>query len=161
NFKSIREQTLKLGPLNVLIGGNGSGKSNLVQVFRFLREIVTKNLANYTLRKGGADSLLYFGRKRSSRMSFHLEFSSGSTSNAYLVELEGTDKDELFIASETAFYHQRKTYPNPYDLPIAHASRESRLKENSHICARQVAADLESYRVYHFHDTSDTAKVKG
>jgi len=31
----------------------------------------------------------------------------------------------------------------------------------NHICARQVVNDLESYRVYHFHDTSDTAAVKG
>jgi hypothetical protein len=27
NFKSIREQTLALGKLNVFIGGNGAGKS--------------------------------------------------------------------------------------------------------------------------------------
>ena len=40
NFKSIRDQTLKLGPLNIFIGGNGSGKSNLIEVFRFLHEIV-------------------------------------------------------------------------------------------------------------------------
>ena len=41
NFKSIREQTLALGRLNVLIGANGSGKSNLIEAFRFLREIVS------------------------------------------------------------------------------------------------------------------------
>ena len=40
NFKSIREQELRLLPLNVFIGGNGSGKSNLINVFRFLKEIV-------------------------------------------------------------------------------------------------------------------------
>jgi len=51
NFKSIREQTLALGPLNVFIGGNGAGKSNLIEVFRFLREIVNQNLAGYTLKE--------------------------------------------------------------------------------------------------------------
>ena len=77
NFKSIREQTLALGRLNVFIGGNGAGKSNLIGVFRFLREIVNQNLAGYTGIKGGADSLLYFGRKRSPEMSFRLEFGEG------------------------------------------------------------------------------------
>jgi len=48
SFKSIREQTLALGRLNVFIGGNGAGKSNLIEVFRFLREIVNQNLADYT-----------------------------------------------------------------------------------------------------------------
>src|SRR6266478_1165542 len=47
NFKSIREQTLALGRLNVFIGGNGAGKSNLIEAFRFLREIVNQNLAGY------------------------------------------------------------------------------------------------------------------
>jgi ABC-type uncharacterized transport system ATPase subunit len=37
NFKSIREQELLLQTLNVFIGGNGSGKSNLIDVFRFLK----------------------------------------------------------------------------------------------------------------------------
>src|SRR5208283_1995655 len=88
NFKSIREQTLALGRLNVLIGGNGAGKTNLIEAFRFLREIVNQNLAGYTGTKGGADTLLYFGRKRSPEMSFRLEFAEGGTTSSYLVKLK-------------------------------------------------------------------------
>lgn len=161
NFKSIREQTLALGKLNVFIGGNGAGKSNLIEAFRFLREIVNQNLAAYTGTKGGADTLLYFGRKRSSVMSFRLEFGEGDTSNAYLVELRGTDEDSLLISSETAYYHERKKYPSPYVKGVSSFTKESKLKAVDHICAREVMSDLESYRVYHFHDTSDTAAVKG
>src|SRR5277367_3432840 len=110
NFKSIRDQTLALGPLNVFIGGNGSGKSNLIQVFRFLREIVSQNLAAYTGTKGGADSLLYFGRKRSPLMSFFLEFGEGHVSNSYRVVLQGTDADDFIISNEIAYYHDKKAY---------------------------------------------------
>src|SRR5712691_4573225 len=92
NFKSIREQTLRLNSLNVFIGGNGSGKSNLVEVFRFLREIVNQNLGAYTARKGGADALLHFGRKTSPLMELNVEFSdSPKKSNAYKVSLVGTN----------------------------------------------------------------------
>src|SRR5438105_3251307 len=98
NFKSIREQALELGRLNVFIGANGAGKSNLIEVFRFLREIVNQNLAGYTGMKGGADALLYFGRKRSPQMSFRLEFGEGDTSNAYSVDLRATDEDSLMIS---------------------------------------------------------------
>lgn len=161
NFKSIRAQTLELGRLNVFIGGNGAGKSNLIEAFRFLREIVNQNLAGYTGTKGGADTLLYFGRKRSPEMSFRLEFGEGDTSNAYLVELRGTDEGSLIISAETAYYHERKKYPSPYVKGISTFTKESKLKTVEHICAREVVSDLESYRVYHFHDTSDTAAVKG
>ncbi|HET7106577.1 MAG TPA: AAA family ATPase [Candidatus Acidoferrum sp.] len=162
NFKSIREQTLALGKLNVFIGGNGAGKSNLIEVFRFLREIVNQNLAGYTGIKGGADKLLYFGGRRSPELSIHLEFGEGDTTNAYFVKLHATEDDSFIISEETAFYHDRKKYPTkPYDYPVASFSKESKLKSTNHICTRQVMADLDSYRVYHFHDTSDTAAVKG
>jgi len=161
NFKSIREQTLALGALNVFIGGNGCGKSNLIEVFRFLREIVNQNLAGYTAMKGGADTLLHFGRKRSPGMAFRLEFGEGDTSNSYEVKLNGTDEDSLIILQEMAYYHERKKYPQPFHLGVSAACKESKLKETNHICTRQVMRDLDSYRVYHFHDTSDTAAVKG
>src|SRR5436190_3877964 len=138
NFKSIREQTLALGKLNVFIGGNGAGKSNLIEAFRFLREIMNQNLAGYTGTKGGADTLLYFGRKRSPEMSFRLEFGEGDTSNAYLVELQGTAEDALILATERAYYHERKQYRKPFDLYVASAARESKLKQTDHICTRQV-----------------------
>ena len=160
NFKSIREQTLVLGPLNVFIGGNGSGKSNLIEVFKFLREIVNQRLAQYTVPKGGADSLLYFGRKVSPRMVLSLEFAEGNYANKYEVSLMGTDDDGLFIQRETSYYHDRRNHPEPLFHTISTSVKESDLKSDRHISARQVKADLESYRVYHFHDTSDTAAVK-
>jgi predicted ATPase len=161
NFKSIRDQTLKLESLNVFIGGNGSGKSNLIEVFRFLREIVNQNLARYTAKKGGADTLLHFGRKTSETMEFRLEFGEGDRSNAYLVKLVGTDADELVIDHETAYFHDKARYQRPYEDTVAMDSRESKLKDYNRITARQILADLESYFVYHFHDTGDSAPVKG
>jgi len=160
NFKSIREQTLELGKLNVFIGGNGVGKSNLIGAFRFLREIVNQNLAGYTGIKGGADTLLYFGKKKSPEMSFRLEFGEGDIGNAYAVRLKPTDDGGFMIAEETAYYHERKHYSEPYVREIAFSSKESKLKTENHICAREAMSDLDSYRVYHFHDTSDTAAVK-
>jgi len=161
NFKSIREQALALGKLNIFIGGNGAGKSNLIEVFRFLREIVNQNLAGYTGIKGGADKLLYFGGRHSPELSLYLEFGEGEIANAYFVKLHATEEDDFVISEETAFYHERRNYPKPYDYSIASFAKESKLKSANHICTRQVMADLDSYRVYHFHDTSDTAAVKG
>jgi predicted ATPase len=160
NYKSIRDQTLNLGRLNIFIGGNGSGKSNLISVFRFLREIVTENLAGYTATKGGADTLLYFGRKRSKYLAFRLEFAEGQTSNAYRVRLAPNEEDGLFVQIEEVFYHERSRYQNPYSRTIALNAKESKLRAENHICARQALRDMERYRVYHFHDTSDSAAVK-
>ena len=135
NFKSIREQTLEIGSLNIFIGGNGSGKSNLIEVFRFLREIVNKNLAGYTGLKGGADTLLYFGRKKSPEMEIFLEFGEGDTSNAYKVKIRGSDDDSLMILSETAFYHEKKNINNLTTGLFLRLRRNRNLNRKDHICA--------------------------
>ncbi len=159
NFKSIRDQTLKLGPLNVFVGGNGSGKSNLIEVFRFLRAIVDKKLAEYTAIKGGADALLYFGRRESPDMSFSIEFGEMGISHRYEIKLLGADDDALVIAGERVFYHEKNRYVRPWTQPVSAFTKESKLKEDT--SSPRVLADMESYRIYHFHDTSDTAAMKG
>ncbi|HYI10611.1 MAG TPA: AAA family ATPase [Thermoanaerobaculia bacterium] len=159
NFKSVREQTLRLGALNVFIGGNGSGKTNLIEVFRFLREIVNQNLADYTLRKGGSDTLLYFGRRMSKFMQFVLEFSEQqSASDTYLVTLIPTNDDALVIGLEITSHNSRAASLTAAK-GISTQRRESNLRERA--AQSQTLRDLEGYRVYHFHDTSDHAPVKG
>lgn len=159
-FKSIREQSLALGRLNVVIGGNGVGKSNLISAFKFLREIVDGRLGQYSLTKG-ADTLLHFGRKRTPEMLLRLEFGERNVSNAYSVRLTATDANSLIITEEKAYYHEKDAYLQPYIHKISSGGTESLLRRDGHISARGVVPDLESYRVYHFHDTSDTAAVKG
>jgi predicted ATPase len=159
NFKSIREQELRLGQLNVFIGGNGAGKSNLMQAFRFLREIVTQNLATYSLERG-ADNLLYFGRKTSSFMEFYIEFGEDKNGNAYRVQLKPTDDDSLIVSAEVAYLHERGILPRAYDLVSGSGNREAILAVNSNPVAMEVSRDLKAYRLYHFHDTGNTSSMK-
>lgn len=159
NFKSIRDQTLRLGPLNVFIGGNGSGKSNLVGVFHFLNRVVSGDLQNYTGETGGADSILHFGRKQSPSLSIELEFVQGNNANGYSLELRPTAEDRFIFSSETFWFHDRK-YPNPLTNFLGSGHREALIPQSDEYIARYVRGDLDSYRIYHFHDTSSSARVK-
>ena len=64
-FKSIdgEGQSLDLGPVTVLLGANGAGKSNLVSFLRMVNFMTTGGLQTYVADQGFADSLLYFGSK--------------------------------------------------------------------------------------------------
>jgi predicted ATPase len=44
-------------PINVLIGANGSGKSNFISVFRLLENIYNQRLQSYIKQNGGAERL--------------------------------------------------------------------------------------------------------
>ena len=65
-FRSIAcVEKLELKPINVLIGANGAGKSNLVNVFSLLSALSggQRRLNEYVARSGGADRNLHFGAK--------------------------------------------------------------------------------------------------
>jgi predicted ATPase len=57
NFRSFKEVDIELRPLNIVVGANASGKTNLVQVFRFLRDIAKHGLENAVALQGGPDYL--------------------------------------------------------------------------------------------------------
>lgn len=57
NFKSFDELEVELGKFNVLIGANASGKSNFVEIFKFLRDVVNSGLDNAISMQGGVEYL--------------------------------------------------------------------------------------------------------
>ena len=123
---------------------------------------MNQNLAEYSGIKG-ANTLLYFGRKRSPEMGFDLYFDEGDDGNSYAVTLKPTDDDRLMIADESAYHHipLERSMSLYSKVPISTSSKESKLKTDTGAIAQQAVSDMDSYRVYHFHDTSDTAAVKG
>ncbi len=160
-FKSIREADVELGALGVLIGANGSGKSNLVGVFKFLNQIMEKNLQIYVASAGGADSFLYFGRKTTPEMSLELSFAGHR--NGYRCTVIPTADDTFAFKEEECWFHDTKRYAQPYTVYLGQGHRETALlahAEAGEQIANYVRQDLRSWRIYHFHDTSDSAKVK-
>ena len=72
-YKSIRELKLALRPINILIGANGSGKTNFLSFFNFLKQIYNKNLQEFVALKG-IDTFLHKGDKVTEEISTHLYF---------------------------------------------------------------------------------------
>ena len=82
-FKSIREMCdLDFKPLNVLIGANGAGKSNLISFFKLLNFAMTNSLKEYVARAGYANSLSISARSRPSRFRPHCHFARMEASTA-------------------------------------------------------------------------------
>lgn len=53
NFKSIKETDIEFAPLSMIVGANASGKSNLINVFRFIGNIATDGIDNAIALQGG------------------------------------------------------------------------------------------------------------
>lgn len=161
-FKSIRELSLALRPLNVLIGANGSGKSNFVGVFSFLNELINDNLQLHVGRSGGPDMFLHFGQKTTPQLQLRVDFlpGDGYRANAYACTLVPAVGNGFVFVEETAYFHDRQRYTVPYATPFGAGHSESKLTGEPAAVAHYVTRAMKSWRIYHFHDTSETARVK-
>ncbi|MEJ2407316.1 MAG: AAA family ATPase [Candidatus Thiodiazotropha sp.] len=61
NYRSILDLVVPLGPLNVITGSNGSGKSNLYRALRLLAETSTGGVVSALAREGGLQSTFWAG----------------------------------------------------------------------------------------------------
>lgn len=159
-FKSIRDQELTLDSLNVMIGANGAGKSNLIDVFRLLNQIINRELQLGIARAGGADRLLHFGAKTTEEIHLDLRFGQ----NGYRCVLVPAAGDILVFRDEAVSF-QGTGYDEPYGTSLGSGHKETRLFEASKAISGVTIADhvlraLESWKLYHFHDTGAAAKIK-
>jgi predicted ATPase len=155
-YKSIKElKNFELRNLNVLIGANGAGKSNFISLFRMLNEMYEQNLATYVQVQGGPDAILHFGRASTDK--FHAEFYFDK--NAYKFDLIPTNDNRLIFGREESWF-AGMYFPSQPSSNLGSGHEESKLKEAKDQYSPYVRKSVSSWRVYHFHDTSETAKVK-
>ncbi len=162
-FKSISSiERLPLKPINIVIGANGSGKSNFIGAFSFLHEIREGRLNEYVRTAGGADQLLHFGSKTSKAISLKISFQKEV--NQYSLLLIPTQDDSLVPGSESAFFWDKVSYPKgPYEtsLPSQDNGREAGISNPKHTrTANWVRLRLGRWRLYHVHDTSSTSPLR-
>lgn len=150
-YKSIRDLTLELRPINLLIGANGSGKSNFLSFFEFLKNIYARNLQEYVALKGGIGKILHQGNKVTSEISSRLKFPN---TNGYSFTLKAGDGDFIFT-KEGLWYDKNPYISNPTD--IASFSGESNLRFETMPRAQYIRNYLDALEKYHFHDTSSNS----
>lgn len=156
-YKSIHKlRDFELTNLNVLIGANGAGKSNFISLFRLLNEIYEQNLQVYVQKQGGPDALLHFGRETSEKL--HAEFYFAK--NGYKFDLVPTADNRLIFEQEASIFKGLLYPTKPWPIILGTGHAESKLKEAKDSYSPYVRESVSNWRVYHFHDTSDTAKVK-
>lgn len=61
-YRSIDDLSLKLGKVTVLVGANGTGKSNIYQAIQLIAACATGQIARRIAEEGGIESILWAGR---------------------------------------------------------------------------------------------------
>jgi len=53
NFRSIKNESIELSPLTVIVGANNTGKSNLIKALEFVGDIAGIGLHKAVIQRGG------------------------------------------------------------------------------------------------------------
>jgi predicted ATPase len=159
-FKSVNVlEDFELTNLNVLIGGNGAGKSNFIEFFRLLRAVIDDKLDEFIRKGGGISDFLFNGRKVTSRLEFEMLFSK----YGYRFSIAPSVKEQCTIAGEAFFckgdsagWRQLGDSSDGTSLLVKEAQGDSIDSKYS----KPVFEAIISRQIYHFHDTSSTAGMR-
>jgi len=160
NYKSIHKATIDLAPINVLIGANGAGKSNLISFFELLSALYNQRLQRYILERGGIGRLLHNGLKGSDKIRGVFNFSNR---NALGFVLLPTDTGGAVIATQDCFNSGGSPdtdYEAWHRATWDNGVSESQIRDNKTWRAGYLQKFLQSFTVYHFHDTSRTSAMR-
>ncbi len=172
-FRSFKDVHLSdLGPLVVMIGPNGCGKSNLIRFFEMMRNMVgTRRLASFVGEHGGGDDQLFNGSKETPGIDVEVTLRIGPTDlYDYRFGLMYGNDDRLLMARES--YRLRKGVRGETDWNHIESSMgdteagliEAGCKPYPETINSRVAANilqvLGRIGVYQFHDTSRDSGFK-
>ena len=170
-FRSLANVEIERMPtLAVLIGANGSGKSNFIRFFEMMSWMLrSRKLGEFVLRHGGADDQLFGGRNASPRMEASVTMRTVDGKNDYRFALAHAHPDRL-VFMEEAFRFSSEGFDTEAEWQhLGSLHTEAKLVEaaqsREYIGVNQKTARvgvklLRNCSVYQFHDTSDGSDFK-
>jgi len=163
-FKTIRRLEAFLPQsMNVLIGGNGAGKSNFISFFRLMQWMLTPpgQLREQVANNGGASAFLHDGPGLTREITADLRIQTQGEIGEYSFRLFHA-ADDTFRFAEEKLRYTRSVLPGEWQVlepGVAEAELNKRVEAGDD-GARIISSLIRACVVYQFHNTSATSRMK-
>lgn len=170
-FRSLADVELTGLPMaTVLIGANGSGKSNFIRFFEMMSWMLrSRRLGEFIEQYGGADDQLFGGNRATPRLEAEMRLRTDSGWNDYRFALSHAHPDRFFF-SEEAFRYSAHGYPTeaPWqyldsghrEAQIVEAAQSTGFPGVNTQTASIIVRLLRNCSAHQFHDTSNSSDIK-
>jgi predicted ATPase len=168
-FKSIKKiEDFELKKLNVMIGGNGAGKSNFIDIFRLFRAMMelslpglkNVNLQSFVKDGGGIHDFLFNGPKVTEEIELKVLFKN----IGYQFKLSPTADESVLIYDEKTYNKHLnecwKNFGGGYDISKLLKEKDDNPENDSQNDANQIYEAIQSWHIYHFNDSSKRAAMR-
>lgn len=171
-FRSLANVELcPVAGANVLIGANGSGKSNLFHFFNMLSWMLkSRRLGEFVSREGGADAQLHGGSDTTPRLDAEITIRTDTGRNDYRFSLVYAHPDQLSFSDEAFRYSRDDLESKAGWKHLGAGHREAQIVgagqgnhpglAASRRTARAVTHLLRDCAAYQFHNTGSASNFK-
>ncbi|MDO5844457.1 MAG: AAA family ATPase [Methanocorpusculum sp.] len=107
-YKSIKSTEIEFGDINIILGANSVGKSNIMSVIELIKSVYEGTLEKLIKESGGANAYFHYGTKNTARIKLQMIFAD----KKYELSIKSSADDSVEIEYETfSKISPRKLYP--------------------------------------------------
>ena len=160
SFSPYRPIDLGLEKVNLLLGANGSGKSNFISLFQLLNSMVYGRLQQYVASEGVA-SLLHGGPQQTSCIQMRIQVRQDDVVARYGFKLNFGLPGRLFISDETVEWSRPGPQGPATRYNVYSDSNESGLgMQNGDLGAMTIVEALKRTYLYQFNNTASGSPIR-
>ena len=163
-YKSIsydQPLTVELGDINIMLGANGAGKSNIISFFKMLGYMMSGSLQMFIAQSGTNQNFLYYGSKKTPALCAEIRFDSNNDYDIYRFSLANAVHNTLIINSEEIEWKNNSCISDPFKKQVVSDFKETGLLgQNSNKAVQVIRNILSSCKVFQFSDSSVSSPMR-
>lgn len=164
-FKSVSFDhpiELEIGDVNILLGANGAGKSNIISFFKMIGYMMNGSLQQFIAQYGTNQKFLYYGSKKTPTLNAEMRFDGQQNSyDIYRFSLTNAVLDRLIISSEEIEWKNSKSSTSIKKQLVSNFNESAliHMKTQDTAC-KLVWGILSGCKVYQFNDSSALSPIR-